>query len=283
LASSAENEIRVRIQSIQNTHKITKAMGLVASSKIAKVVERVRRSRPYFQIMYETLNDITSSTVGFQSPYLVDRNILSTCVVVIGADRGLAGGYSSALFKKAQDVMRDKNSVIVPIGKKCIEYYERRNVNIISREYATAADITVGQCFEISKKLCNFFLECEFDEIVLVYTNFVSMLEQSPAYIKVLPLSRANDEGTKCTAQVLQYEPSSEAVYDAIVPEYVAGLLYGALCESLASEQAARRTAMDAARKNAEDMIEALSLQYNRVRQSTITQEITEIVSGAEE
>lgn len=282
MASSAGKEIKVRMNSIESTHKITRAMGLVASSKMAKVRSRVERSRPYFQIMYDTLNEIASSDIEFRSPYLTDREIKNTCVVVIGADRGLAGGYSSALFKKAQDIINDKNVKVLPIGKKCVEYYERVGTDIISSEYNIAAELTVGKCFEISKNLCDSFLKGEFDEIILVYTNLISVLEQSAAHIKVLPFMQERVDKHGKPKQVLVYEPSSEAVYDAIVPEYVAGLLYGALCESLASEQAARRTAMDSASKNAEDMLEVLTLQFNRARQGAITQEITEIVAGSE-
>ncbi|MDD4688727.1 MAG: ATP synthase F1 subunit gamma [Eubacteriales bacterium] len=283
MASSAGKEIKERMNSIESTHKITKAMGLVASSKMAKVRSRVERSRPYFQIMYETLNEIASSDTEFQSPYLAVRDVNSTCVVVIGADRGLAGGYNSALLKKTHDSSNGKNAKIFPIGKKCVEYYERINADVLSTEYNIAADLTVGNCFEISKSLCDAFLEGEFDEIILVYTNFVSMLEQTASEIKVLPFMREHQNQNGNPKQVVVYEPSSEEVYNAIVPEYVAGLLYGALCESLASEQAARRTAMDSASKNAEDMLETLTLQYNRARQGAITQEITEIVAGSEE
>lgn len=283
MASSVGKEIKVRMNSIESTHKITKAMGLVASSKMAKVRSKVERSRPYFQIMYETLNEIASSDIEFQSPYLADRDIKSTCVVVIGADRGLAGGYSSSLFKKAQDSMNGKNAKIFPVGKKCVEYFDRINADVLSTEYNIAADLTVGNCFEISKSLCNAFLKGTFDEIILVYTNFVSMLEQSAAEIKVLPFLKHHQYQPNKSKQVVVYEPSNEAVYNAIVPEYVAGLLYGALCESMASEQAARRTAMDSASRNAEDMLETLTLQYNRARQGAITQEITEIVAGSEE
>ena len=145
-----------------------------------------------------------------------------------------------------------------------------------------AADVHVGDCFTVSKMLSKGFLAGEFDEIHVVYTNFVSMLSQSPATLKLLPLEHVTRPGEQSSDCLTLYEPDSMAVFDAIIPEYLGGLIYGALCESVTSEQGARRTAMDAATKNAEEMISDLSLKYNRARQGAITQEITEIVAGAE-
>ncbi|WP_099205829.1 ATP synthase F1 subunit gamma [Scatolibacter rhodanostii] len=276
-------EIKTRMHSIEGTRKITKAMGLVASSKIARAKERVERSRPYFQIMYDTLHAIADSNTDFGSPYVKENTAETVCLIVLGGDRGLAGGYNGNLFKKAEEISAKSDYMVLPIGKKCLDFFERKNAEIISREYAVAADLTVGRCFEISRTLCDLFLRNEFHKIVLVYTNFVSMLEQTPADIQVLPLMANSDVAKKETSHSILYEPSGEAVFDAIVPEYMAGLLYGALCESLAAEQAARHTAMDSASKNAEEMLDTLVLQYNRARQGSITQEITEIIAGSGE
>lgn len=164
-----------------------------------------------------------------------------------------------------------------------MEFFERLNFEILNKQYDCAAEITIDECFEISKMLCSGFLAGDFDEITIVYTNFVSMFEQSPAHIQLLPLSTIQNSAGGKPRTLLTYEPDINSVFNAIVPEYVSGLIYGALCESLLSEQAARRTAMDAASKNAEDMLEALGLKYNRIRQGSITQELTEIVAGSEE
>ncbi|MFV0414410.1 MAG: ATP synthase F1 subunit gamma [Oscillospiraceae bacterium] len=280
MAGGKNREIKLRMRGIQSTGKITKAMGLVASSKLGKAKDKVARSRPYFQILYKTLTDISSLNRDFSSPYTEIRTIKNSCFIVIGGDRGLAGGYNANIFKQAEATMRGKNAFIVPIGKKTIEYFERSKHRIFSKNYANIEKIGVGKCFEISHRLCDAFITKEFDEIYLVYTNFVSMLDQQPAALHLLPLTKA----TACVhREVVLYEPSAEAVYNAIVPEYLAGLLYGALCEALASELGARHTAMDSASKNAEEIMEKLTLQYNRARQSAITQEITEIVAGAGE
>lgn len=283
MAGGKSRETKLRMRSIQNTEKITKAMGLVASSKLGRAKQRVENSRPYFQILHETLTDIAYSNTEFASPYLQKREGGQTCFIVIGGDRGLAGGYNSNVFKKAQKAMQGKTPQVLPIGKKSLEYYTRQGLPVWSREYAEAADFSVGKCFDVSRDICDAFLNGTFDEVVLVYTNFASMLVQTPAVLTLLPLRYEKAQAKNAPRQLLLYEPSSEEVYDAIVPEYVAGLLYGALCEALASELGARHTAMDSASKNAEEMLETLSLQYNRQRQGAITQEITEIVAGAGE
>ena len=144
-----------------------------------------------------------------------------------------------------------------------------------------AADVSVGDCFTLSRMICRGFLKGEFDQVAVVYTNFVSMLSQSPAVLDLLPLVYHPRPGARDADCLTLYEPDSISVFDAIIPEYLGGLIYGALCESVTSEQGARRTAMDAATKNAEEMISGLSLKYNRARQGAITQEITEIVAGS--
>ena len=176
--------------------------------------------------------------------------------------------------------MQNKDCTVVPIGKRSLEHYKKRGVNIFSDEYSVIDSLGSKGCSKLGKKLSSAFKNGEFDELYIVYTRFDSMLSQSPHILKVLPMSVEKKE-EKQHGYVL-YEPSAEAVFNAIIPEYTAGLLYGAVSESYASELAARRTAMDSASKNAEEMIEDLSLKYNRARQNAITQEITEIVAGAE-
>ncbi len=283
MAGGKAREIKVRTRSIRNTEKITRAMGLVASSKLGRAKDKVERSRPYFQILHNTLIDLAGSAKNFVSPYIASREVKSSCYIVIGGDKGFAGGYNNNVLKKAEAEMWKKNVSVFPIGKKCLEYYKRQKAPILSDMYGIAADCNVGICFEISKYICEAFLDGEFDEVIMVYTNFVSMLVQTPVAINLLPLSHYKVQVKGPSSKILLYEPSSEEVYNAIVPEYVAGLLYGALCESQASELGARHTAMDAASRNAEEMLELLDLQYNRVRQGDITQQITEIISGSGE
>ncbi|MDY5501488.1 MAG: FoF1 ATP synthase subunit gamma, partial [Gemmiger sp.] len=171
---------------------------------------------------------------------------------------------------------------VLPIGKKAVEYFERHNTSILTTSFAVAGDLSVSDCFEISRLVCQKFLAGEFDEIRIAFTQFVSMLTQTASILPVLPFDAPHPKPGQEHESLMLYEPDSAAVFDAIIPEYLAGVVYGALCESVASEQGARRTSMDAATKNAGEMIEHLNLYYNRARQAAITQEITEIVAGAD-
>ena len=174
-----------------------------------------------------------------------------------------------------------QDAVVLPIGKKTVEFFQHRSCEILTEEYREAASVSIGDCYSIAKLVADGFLDKTYQNVVLVYTNFVSLLAQTPAALPLLPLTISSEKRTDAQRAMI-YEGGSEAVFNAIVPEYLGGVLYGALCESTASEQAARRMAMDAASKNADEIIENLNLQYNRARQGAITQEITEIVAGAE-
>jgi F-type H+-transporting ATPase subunit gamma len=278
-------DIKLRIKSVQSTMQITKAMELVASSKLRRARERVEQSRPYFETLYSTLFDIAASNTEFQSRYLAKREVRRTCYIVIAGDRGLAGGYNANMFKMIDAELAGKNVCVLPIGKRAVEHFERRGIELYSRDFSVVEDLSVSDCFGLSKLVTKGFLAGDFDEIKLGFTQFVSMLTQTAMLLPVLPFDRpAPDTGrTPAARDMILYEPDSEAVFDAIIPEYVAGVVYGAICESFASELGARRTAMDSATKNASDMIDGLNLYYNRARQAAITQEITEIVAGAEQ
>ena len=282
MAGVSMKDIKLRIKSMESTKQITKAMEMVASSKLRRAQERVQNSRPYFHILYDTLNTIANNTENFESPFLEQRPVKKSCYVVIGGDRGLAGGYNANVFKMAWAKMENQSCCVVPIGKKTLEFFRRRGAEILTDLYAEAADDHVGDCFSIAKMLSRGFLEGEFDEVSVIYTEFVSILSQTPVSLKLLPLEYTPMPGdTESSCETL-YEPDSYAVFDAIIPEYLGGVIYGALCEAVTSEHGARRTAMEAATSNAEEMIADLSLKYNRARQGAITQEITEIVAGAE-
>ena len=275
--------VKLRIKSVQSTMQITKAMELVASSKLRKAKERSDNCRPYFRELFATLKDIAEGNTDFQSVYSSVPAVEKVCYVVIAGDRGLAGGYNSNLFKCVDSETIGRDYMVLPIGKKALDYFRRHKAEIITDSFAEVASIGVGDCFEIANLLCKEYKNGTFGSIKLVYTEFVSMLSQQPHCIPVLPISDLDDDGQdEPVRDLILYEPDSIEVFDAIVPEYVAGVIYGAVCDSIASEQAARRTAMESATSNAEDMINTLNLHYNRARQASITQEITEIVGGAE-
>ena len=278
MAGVSTKEIKNRIRSMESTKQITKAMEMVAASKLRQAQARVTDSRPYFEILYQTICNIVDSNSDLSSPYLVARPVKRSLYVVIAGDRGLAGGYNSNILKLATADMGYKNAIVFPIGKKAVDYFRSHNVPMVTEGYAEAADVSIGDCFTIAKQLSRAYLSGEYDEIFIGYTNFVSVLSQTPAILSMLPLVQSQ---SKAPTSDIIYEPDSTQVFEAIVPEYLGGILYGALCESRAAEQAARRTAMDAATQNAEEMIADLSLKFNQARQAAITQEITEIVAGS--
>ena len=275
-------DIKLRIKSVESTMQITKAMELVASSKMRRAKERVEHSRPYFQTLYESLTKIAAADPRARNPYLRRDDIKRTLLVVIAGDRGLAGGYNANVFKQADAA--EGPVTVLPIGKRSAEYFAHHGAGLFTPEVLMAADVSVSECFTLSHQITEGFLKGEYDAVKLCYTRFDSMMTQTATTLEVLPLTIEPTEAQKAEARRSQilYKPSCEEVFGAIIPEYVAGVLYGAVCESVASELAARRTAMDAATKNAGEMIEHLNLYYNRARQAAITQEITEIVAGAE-
>ena len=279
-------DIKLRIHSVEGTRQITKAMELVASSKLRRAKERAERSRPYFNTLYEAITDIASSASDFNSPFLEKREKGADCYVVIAGDRGLAGGYNNNVFKLFDQSVAGKEEVcVIPVGKKAQEFMRRRpKARVLTEEYALVDGTTTADADKIAKTLCTAFLKGEIRSVTVIYTNFASMLSQVPYAMPVLPIEKStirDTAGGKARALTM-YEPDGETVFNAVIPAFVSGIFYGAVCESLASEVAARRTAMDAASKNASAMIDDLNLRYNRARQGAITQEITEIVAGSE-
>ena len=280
MAGVSTKEIKNRIRSMESTKQITKAMEMVAASKLRRAQAQVLNSRPYFEILHQTITDISVSNRDFSSQYLKEQPKSKVMYIVIAGDRGLAGGYNSNVLKLVEQQIQGQDAEVLPIGKKAVEFFRSRGVRAFTESYAEAADISIGDCFSIAKQLCKAFRSGTYSEIHVAYTNFESMLSQSPESMKLLPLEKPLADPNGKYGGIV-YEPSNEEVFDAIIPEYLGGQLYGALCESRASEQAARRTAMDNATQNAEEMNADLSLKFNRARQAAITQEITEIVAGS--
>ncbi len=276
-------EIKTRIASVENTKQITKAMELVSSSKFRRAKEKAESSKAYFNTLKEAVENIAKSTSGVKSEFLKQREVKNRCYVVIAGDRGLAGGYNSNVFKTlVAETQGSKNVKVITIGKKAKEFVSKRDFEVIgsipSVENANYEDI-----MNISKTVMDSYQNGDIDEVKLIYTEFVSALSQEPRLVKLLPVSIEANKGEekKQSGAAVQYLPSADAVLGFIVPKYVSGMIYGGLAESYASEQAARRTAMESATDNANEMISNLELQYNRARQAAVTQEISEIVAGA--
>ena len=280
MAGVSTKEIKNRIRSMESTKQITKAMEMVASSKLRKAQTQVQASRPYFETLYNTLQQIAATDRELESPYLTQQKNQRAVYVVVAGDRGLAGGYNSNVIKTALSQLGEED-LVLPLGKKAVDYFRSHGMQLLADSYVEAEDVSVADCFTIAKDLCKRYLAGEFGRVYVIYTEFVSVLSQVPQVRQLLPLT-GKDWSEEAKQSDIVYEPDSRSVFAAIIPEYMGGVLYGALCESRASEQAARRTAMDAATSNADEMIAGLSLQFNRARQAAITQEITEIVAGSQ-
>lgn len=261
--------LRTRIKSVSSTLQLTKAMGLVASSKIRKAQLVRTRAIEYSDSLASIVDVLTSSRECQKSPYLKMGEGVSEIVVIAG-DRGLAGGYNANIFRFLREM---ENIEITPVGKKACE---RFTAEIISSEHFSHSDALL-----MATRLCNDFKEGRCARVGVVYTKYVSMISQVPDIKWILPLVKKEEQ--KTGGAVAVFEPDEASMLEKSVPLYVAGLLYACVKESFACEVVARRSAMDSAGKNATSMIDELMLKYNRARQGTITQEITEIVAGSGE
>lgn len=258
--------LRTRIKSVDSTLHLTKAMGLVASSKIRRATDAMLKSRQYAKALEDTVSQLTAYEECRKSPYMAKRDGERLLLLVVAGDRGLAGGYNANIFR----LMRDyPDATVIPIGKRACDRY--------GNELHYAEKYAYADALEQAQELCRAFADNEFDRCGIVCSKYHSLMSQE-AYVKwLLPLERS--ENTKATTAL--FEPDELTVLGAIIPEYVAGMILACVRESFACEVAARRVAMDSAGKNAQEMIDRLALEYNRARQGAITQEITEIVAGS--
>ena len=279
MASGNMKAIKRRIKSVGSTRQITKAMELVASSKLRKAKQRAELARPYFNELYKTMCEIASANTDFSTIYTVKREVKHKLFIVVAGDRGLAGGYNSNVLKMAAEAHKGdaENPKIIAIGRKAGEYFSKRDYDVVASYTNIAEDIKPNTAQDIADLAIKMFADGEVDEVHVFYTMFVSSMSQRPESMRVLPMDtvQLEDYGT------MTYDPSPEAVFNRIVPRFTASLIQCAVVESYASEQGARRTAMENATDNADAMTESLSLLYNRARQASITNEIIDIVSGA--
>ncbi|MCI5500484.1 MAG: ATP synthase F1 subunit gamma [Lachnospiraceae bacterium] len=284
-------DIKRRKESVQSTGQITKAMKLVSSVKLQKAKLGAEVSKPYFDTMYETVADMIAKSGQMSHPFLQKSKSDKKAVIVITSNRGLAGGYNSNVVKLVTHDERftTDNTIIYAVGLKGRESLEKNGYNI-AKDYSEAINEPLySDATEIGKELLSQFVKGEIGEIYLAYTIFKNTVVQIPTMIKLLPIDAediiseqediSEDPLDKIT--LMNYEPEAEEALDAIIPKYINSLIYGGLVESHASENGARMQAMDSATSNAEDMISDLSLRYNRARQASITQELTEIIAGA--
>ena len=271
-------KIKNRLRSVNSTKHMTKAMELVASSKLRRATANMVSGREYFGEMESAFSNLLSPETK-DNVYVKSREVKKQCLIVIAGDRGLAGGYNNNIFKLTAAEAQGVETDVIPVGKKAMEHCTRRGYNIVCDGCASTEDMSALECAKLGRDIAEKFADGEYDEVKIVYTRYESILTQTPDIKRVLPLN--SGENAKMGGY-MEFSPNAEAVLSALVPEYVSGLLYGAVSESFACELSARRNAMDSATKNATEMIDKLNLQYNRARQAAITQEITEIIGGSE-
>lgn len=277
-------DIKRRKTSIQSTQQITKAMKLVSTVKLQRAKTRAERSKAYFNCMYETIKGMIRKTGHIEHPYLIKGTSDKKAVVVITSNRGLAGGYNSNIVKLITGSDLKKEDVLIySIGKKGRDVLKRRGYTIKADHSDVINEPLYKDAMELSDELLDAYSKQEIGEIWLAYTGFKNTVSHIPTLIKLLPVDAGDvseDEGSSKT--LMNYEPEETEALELIIPKYVASIIYGALIEAVASENGARMQAMDSATSNAEEMIGTLELQYNRARQGHITQELTEIIGGAE-
>lgn len=259
-------KLRGRIKSVDSTLHLTKAMGLVASSKIKRATEAMVKGREYAKAVTEAVEVLTGCKESEKSPYMQKRESNNLCLIVIAGDRGLAGGYNANIFRLAKE---HDASCVIPIGKRAHERY--------GGEFRLAETFCYNDAAALSKELCSRFQAGEFDKVGIVCTKYKSMMSQEAQVEWVLPLEKSQ---TSAAHSVL-FEPDEVTILNSVIFEYIAARIIALVRESYASEVAARRFAMDSAGKNAQQMLDDLQLKYNRARQGAITQEITEIVAGS--
>lgn len=277
-------DIKRRKESVQSTQQITKAMKLVSTVKLQRAKAAAENAKPYFDKMFATVTSILEKTGKVNHPYLMENGSDKKAVIVISGNRGLAGGYNSNISKAViEEGLKPENTVIYGVGRKGIEFLSRRGYEIAEDNSDMIDEPLFADAAELGKHVLEAYSAGEIGEIYLAYTRFKNTVVHEPTVIKLLPVEFSEDqieEGKKTTP--MNFEPEPEEALDLIVPKYVNSLIYGAFMESVASENGARMQAMDSATSNADEMIATLSLAYNRARQGAITQELTEIISGAE-
>lgn len=288
MAGVGAREIKRKIKSVGSTMQITKAMKLVATAKLKRSRDAMEQIRPFFGEILNTVGDILYSQSAENHAYITRKEIKNTLIILITSDRGLCGGYNTNVIKKAEAFLEsNKNCKIIAIGRKSSDYFTKRGYEVVESMLGISEKPTFADAQKIGSKALELYLNHEVDEIKLVYTQMKSAISQISTMIGLLPVELSEyatqeelDDMMSSTEQ-FNFEPSAEIVMNNVIPEYINSVIHGALVESAASEQSARRNAMDSASSNAQEMIDSLTLSFNQARQGAITQEINEIVSGA--
>ena len=276
-------DIKTRINSTKKMSQITKAMQMVSASKLNRAELNAKSFVPYMNKIQEVVGAIASGTADAGHPMLSSRPIKKTGYLVITADSGLAGAYNSNVIRAVSNAIRERHTsndefAILAVGRVGSDFFKKRGYNVVQSKIGLPDQPSFADIKEMTRTAVGMFTDGTYDELYMYYNHFVSAIQHEVTEKKVLPLTDLAQESTSAS---YEFDPSGEAILEVLLPQYAESLIYGALLDGKASEHAARMTAMKSASDNASELINSLTLQYNRARQAAITQEITEIVGGA--
>ncbi|MDX8047626.1 ATP synthase F1 subunit gamma [Gracilibacillus sp. S3-1-1] len=278
-------DIKTRINSTQKTKQITKAMHMVSASKLSRAEEFAKAFDPYSNKIKEVVTSIAGSGKDVEHPMLQTREVKKTAYFVITADRGLAGAFNSGILREVYRTIQNNHQskdeyAVIAVGRMGRDFFKKRNIPILKEITGLSDQPSFADIKDLTSETVELFIEKEIDELVIFYNHFISAISQKVTSKKLLPLTDLAEEAGNVKSSY-EYEPNQQEILNVLLPQYAESLIFGALLDSKASEHASRMTAMKSATDNADELIDDLSLQYNRARQAAITQEITEIVGGA--
>ena len=277
-------DIKRRKASVQSTQQITKAMKLVSTVKLQKAKGRAEDAKPYFDKMFATVTSILERTGEKNHPYLKDNGSKKNAVILLTGNRGLAGGYNNNICKEVLEQGFDPaDTIVYGVGRKGIEFMKRKGFEVVKDASEMIDEPVFEDAAALGKELLDAYERGEIGKIYLAYTRFKNTVVHIPTVLQLLPVEITEEQKAEAKEEVpMNFEPAAEEALDLIIPKYINSIIYGGFMEAVASENGARMQAMDSATSNADEIIAALSLAYNRARQGAITQELTEIISGAE-
>lgn len=283
MAGMGTRDIKRKIKSVNSTMQITKAMELVSTAKLKRAQDRMERTKPYYEAIYKTVHELMKTEKNLKHSLLVEKHVENMLYIVITGDRGLCGGYNTNVIKATESIMIAKDkSQFMTVGKRARDYFVKRDFKVIKEIMGASENPQYSHARDMIRTAIELYKNHEVDGICLVYTKMINTITQEVCIKDLLPLVSEETLVTLESRQLTNYEPSPEVVLDFVIPKYLESVVYGAMVEAAAAEQAARRLAMESASDNADEMIQDLVLSFNQARQAAITQELSEIVGGAE-
>jgi F-type H+-transporting ATPase subunit gamma len=277
-------DIRRRIKGVKNIRQVTRAMNMIAAARLRRAQTKAEAARPYAQRLSAIMQDVLASGASGQHPLLAQRPVKRVGLIVVSSDRGLCGAFNAGILREAARFVETQTADVglITVGRKAREFFQRMEIEIDQAFPQPSRDVRLEEVGAISKQIITDYTSGKYDQIYLAYARFISVLKNEPTVVQLLPIPKPSAAAATARAVAYQFEPEAEELLGALLPQYVEVLAYGSLVESLASEQAARMVAMKSATDSASDMIDSLTRDYNRVRQTAITTQLLEVVSGAE-